>query len=536
MMNSIWQVAILLAIHTLLSKLFISSTGSRHRLSLFLTVASTIWFLASLFFKPFEVVPLLPGNALPDVGLQAFQNWFDYFNIVSGAIYVSAFIWFSISGQMQWKNLHKLQKAPHIKAPVEWRIFTRQYAGWIGIQRSIKLVVSQAEMPATFGWLKPVILLPVSCLTKLSPAQVEAVILHELAHIKRNDYLWGLVLFSCKKILWFNPFAHILIKQVQADAENACDDLVLQFGFQPREYAFALLHLAKSHHSPAMAISAGGSNQFELLGRISRLLNIKPARKKFELKNVLFPAFVLLLSAHIYFREGRSPLTTKVLQANFAQISNSNSDMFLTWEQTVLNARLAIIQGAVGKRYQMETAPVSDVEKTETDQNKIIANHSPKASIIDHPDITQEHNPFVLSAGWVNEASGTVEAGLSTDYDPWPAFALLVEKLEETGRLSENEWQELMQYIVLHTELKESIIRETEKQQNPLMNAAEKPSFEEEKVLMIVYDEESGTLAASMVGKSLLGQAYQIDDISKNEQQVIFLHKKSGRKSGIINL
>lgn len=133
-------------------------------------------------------------------------------------------------------------------------------------------------IPCTIGFLKPIIILPVSIINSLSPAEVEAILLHELAHIRRNDYLFNVIQRIMEMILFFNPAIWLLGKEIRKEREFCCDDLVIQNTSSPLIYAQALLQIADSN-TPAklsLSLSASGEEKYTLLNRIKRLTNMKP--------------------------------------------------------------------------------------------------------------------------------------------------------------------------------------------------------------------------------------------------------------------
>ena len=77
------------------------------------------------------------------------------------------------------------------------------------------------------GWLRPVILLPASALTGLAPSQLEAVIAHELAHIRRHDYLVNLFQTTVETLLFYHPASWWISRQIRAEREHCCDDVAV---------------------------------------------------------------------------------------------------------------------------------------------------------------------------------------------------------------------------------------------------------------------------------------------------------------------
>src|SRR5204863_1511455 len=125
-------------------------------------------------------------------------------------------------------------------------LFADRYARLLGITRRVQVYLSDlAETAQTGGFLKPFILLPISLVTRLSPLQVETILVHELFHIRRNDYLINICMSCFRSIFYFNPFAHLFYRAMARERELACDDGVLEMGFAPGIYAEALFSLEK---------------------------------------------------------------------------------------------------------------------------------------------------------------------------------------------------------------------------------------------------------------------------------------------------
>ncbi|MBC7587673.1 MAG: M56 family metallopeptidase [Chitinophagaceae bacterium] len=93
---------------------------------------------------------------------------------------------------------------------MDWKIFVKQVSYQLGIKKNVNIYLSElVTTPMTIGFLKPIILVPLASINHLSAEQIEAVLLHELAHIKRLDYLFNLFLSVTETILFFNPFTQL---------------------------------------------------------------------------------------------------------------------------------------------------------------------------------------------------------------------------------------------------------------------------------------------------------------------------------------
>ena len=109
-----------------------------------------------------------------------------------------------------------------------WKEKIQQLADELQIRRRIQLLQSEiVQVPVVIGVLKPVILIPLGILSQLPPEQVEAILLHELAHIKRKDYLVNLLQSLAETIFFFNPAVLWVSSLIRDERENCCDDIAI---------------------------------------------------------------------------------------------------------------------------------------------------------------------------------------------------------------------------------------------------------------------------------------------------------------------
>jgi GWxTD domain-containing protein len=153
------------------------------------------------------------------------------------------------------------------------RVFDR-LARRIEVTGPVRLLHSAlVEVPTVIGWLRPVVLIPFSCLSGLSPTQVEAILAHELAHIRRRDYLVSVLQAVVEALLFYHPAVWWVSSHIRREREHCCDDLAVQYTGDALTYARAL-SLLEEHRSalPAIALGANGGI---LTMRIKRLLGSK---------------------------------------------------------------------------------------------------------------------------------------------------------------------------------------------------------------------------------------------------------------------
>jgi beta-lactamase regulating signal transducer with metallopeptidase domain len=126
------------------------------------------------------------------------------------------------------------------------------------------------RVPTVVGWLRPVILMPVGALAGLPAEQVEALLLHELAHIRRADYLVNLLQSAAEALLFYHPAVWWISGHIRAEREACCDDMAVAVTGDVLAYAQTLANLEASRTVPMRAALA--ANGGSLANRIARLL------------------------------------------------------------------------------------------------------------------------------------------------------------------------------------------------------------------------------------------------------------------------
>src|SRR5919108_2775106 len=140
------------------------------------------------------------------------------------------------------------------------------------VTRPVRVLESAlVQVPAVIGWLRPIVLLPASALTGLTPLQLDALLAHELAHVRRYDYLVHLIQSMIETLLFYHPAVWWVSRRVREAREHCCDDLAVAVCGDARIYAMALFSLERLRASqPAFALGVNGGGS--LLRRIRRLI------------------------------------------------------------------------------------------------------------------------------------------------------------------------------------------------------------------------------------------------------------------------
>jgi GWxTD domain-containing protein len=197
-----------------------------------------------------------------------------------------------------WMAARRLRRSGVCRPPGEWQQRFDGLAARLRVSKPAALLEScLADAPVVIGYIRPVILMPVGLLAGLPVAQVEAILIHELAHIRRQDYLVNLLQTFIEALLFYHPAVWWMSGVIRAERENCCDDLAVAATGDARQYAAALAALEQNRwaaHDLALA-ATGGS----LVKRIRRLLQ-QPERPHAAWTPVI-SAGLLVISAGIAF-------------------------------------------------------------------------------------------------------------------------------------------------------------------------------------------------------------------------------------------
>jgi uncharacterized protein (TIGR03435 family) len=170
-----------------------------------------------------------------------------------------------------WWRINRLHRASRAATPSMWADAAERIAATLGLSLRVHVVDSPlVDTPTVIGWVKPVVLLPVAAFAGLSASQVEAILAHELAHIRRHDFLVNLLQTFAETILFYHPAVWWLSACIRAEREHCCDVVALSVCGDAVSYAEALVQLEswRTAHSRLAVAATGGT----LLTRVRRLL------------------------------------------------------------------------------------------------------------------------------------------------------------------------------------------------------------------------------------------------------------------------
>jgi beta-lactamase regulating signal transducer with metallopeptidase domain len=199
-----------------------------------------------------------------------------YFNTHASVVVVIWFIVFLARFVKLLSGVVYAQRVRHYKTspvPAEWQDRLMALVQRLKITRPVQLLESALiKVPVAVGWLKPVILVPVGMLAQLSPDQVESILLHELAHIGRRDYLFNLVQNVVDTLFFFNPALLWVSSLIRAERENCCDDVAIRETRSRRKLIQALVSFHEYQQSTRGCALAFAGEKNGVVKRVERIV------------------------------------------------------------------------------------------------------------------------------------------------------------------------------------------------------------------------------------------------------------------------
>lgn len=233
----------------------------------------TVWMLmppGATYHMPIAVSGMafkLTDLALPPMAIAG-----DPYRLLWGwvvALWLAGVAVFYVRSAGGWVSAQRMRRRSVVAVDEVWHARLRELCERAGVSRAVSLVESGlAEAPAVIGFLRPMILMPAGLMIGLRADQVEALLLHELAHIRRHDYLTNLAQIAVEGLLFYHPAIWWVSRVLRTERENCCDDAAVAVSGDARGYAETLAML-ESIRIAEPAVAATGGN---LLERVRRLL------------------------------------------------------------------------------------------------------------------------------------------------------------------------------------------------------------------------------------------------------------------------
>tara|TARA_R110002124_G_scaffold277321_1_gene448513 strand:+ start:28116 stop:29834 length:1719 start_codon:yes stop_codon:yes gene_type:complete len=320
--HSLWQLLLVAGILWLLFRIeAFKSPQRRYSLGLSALFVILCLFTGTFIYEyelnnlPIDQEIVVPVNALASEKLAV--NALSFPEILSrkieGALPYMVYFW--LTGVMvyffrhagNFVSLQQLKARAEEKVPQPLIQSANKIKQQFAIQFPVDFKLSrEIRVPITYGILKPVILIPIGLMVQLSPAQLEAIIAHELAHIRRHDFAINLVQAALEILFFYHPAFWWINTLVKEAREHVADDMAIASGVKSIDLAHALAMVANqaTEQSPELAMAAH-SSKFPLLNRIKRMLGKEPARFSYSplitktmLLTLIFSAILLIGNAN----------------------------------------------------------------------------------------------------------------------------------------------------------------------------------------------------------------------------------------------
>jgi beta-lactamase regulating signal transducer with metallopeptidase domain len=190
-------------------------------------------------------------------------------------LWIAGVLALSIRSLGGWWYLRRLRQSAITQAPAAIRASFDRICSALGLHRTVALRISTAiDSPMTLGTVRAIVLLPLTALTSLGPDELEVVLAHELAHVRRADFFWNILQTIAETLFFFHPAVWWISARIRHERELCCDDMALKICPNPVSYASALYRLEEHrsrHLRLAMALD-GHASHHTLLMRIARIL------------------------------------------------------------------------------------------------------------------------------------------------------------------------------------------------------------------------------------------------------------------------
>ncbi|HUG40367.1 MAG TPA: M56 family metallopeptidase [Longimicrobiales bacterium] len=232
-----------------------------------------------------------------------------------------------------WIGVRRLEGRSRLVEDSRLRHLATRLALRIGLGREFRLLFGPVgTMPMTWGIVRPVVVLPPDA-RDWPRARLEAVLLHELAHVKRRDCLTQLLAEVVRAVHWVDPLAWLAARRLRVEREHACDDIALAWGARPSAYASELLGLARAYRaSPATTFAAVGmARRGQLSSRLHAVLDESrrrgaPARSAVVRAAAVVAAATLGLAGAAPTAEGVAPTAAATVGAQEPTCAGAGSE------------------------------------------------------------------------------------------------------------------------------------------------------------------------------------------------------------------
>lgn len=328
-LHSLWQATLIGVVLMLILQLMKNNNATQRYLISLSALFAILLMAVITFFTIFQpaTAPLVSAQVAAWFEIPTLQQtettWQDFFTIAMNfltayspqisLVWLFGVSFLSIRFLFSLLYIHQLKTYKVKPASVEWERRLNAIAEKIKTNRQIKLVESAlVAVPTVVGWLKPVILFPLGMLVSLPPYQIESILAHELAHIRRNDFFINILQSIVEILFFYHPAVWYISKHIENERENCCDDIAVATTGDSLTYIKALTNLASmktTNLSPALAVTGRKGSLFQRVSRIAQNTNLI---KKHTVSPKLTAAMIVIMS--LLLLATKTEATTLILE------------------------------------------------------------------------------------------------------------------------------------------------------------------------------------------------------------------------------
>lgn len=329
------------------------------------------------------------------------ENTPDYFQAIVGYLneYASTIviIWFLIFAVKCFgifrslSNIYRIRNYRTQEAPDYWNRRLAELSEKLAIKKSIVLLESQlVKVPSVTGFFKPIILIPVGLLSNLPQDQIEAILLHELAHIRRKDYFINLLQSFAEILFFFNPGLLWISSLIKEERENCCDDIAVGITKSKSNFIHALVSFQEYNMKQNELALGFGKNKNQLLERAKRIVQNNNKSLNTIEKTFLSVCIIVILTfsfACSNTKTATAKTTEKQNDTEIAYLKNLTKENLLTEDeirQAEMEAQAAQKEAAIAK-VEAETTRIEAIAAADEAQKAL------KEGAISEEEIKQYH-------------------------------------------------------------------------------------------------------------------------------------------------
>ncbi|XOV81117.1 MAG: M56 family metallopeptidase [Aestuariibacter sp.] len=265
---------------------------------------------------------------------------------------------------LQVFNVHQLPRQGTSAPDAQLQTMFENLIKQLGVAPVTRLLISsKVDVPMAIGWLKPVVLLPTAIVVGLAPNQLEMLLAHELAHVRRHDYVVNFIQTLVEVMLFFHPGIKWISKQIRAERENCCDDVAVSHCGSAVAYAKALTEAEMSRFTniPELAMAASGSDLKQRVFRVVGQTNCAPSTTKHKFTGLLAALVSLTVVVSVFS-------IPDVTGMPHTDTGKNKDDMLLLIEPSVPAGEVS-----KAKQNSIESAKASTAKPSAVDVNVILA-------------------------------------------------------------------------------------------------------------------------------------------------------------------